>query len=104
MHYHPFYQWLSFVFAKKMFGPDQYTYRYRTRSNIVRNNSSYLNQVKMLSVYKSIIVNTFTANGKINLYYVTKFSLNLSLTVHYFYKKICSFTLVLCIRIVLDCL
>ena len=54
----------------------------------------------MLSVYKSIIVNTFTATGKVNLYYVTKFSLNLSLTVHYFYKKTCSFTLVLSISFV----
>ena len=58
---------------------------------------------------------TFTANGKrqtangkqqtanVNLQHVTKFSLNLCFTVHYFYPQICSFRLVLSLKIDLDC-
>ena len=42
-----------------------------------------------------------TAN--VNLYRVTKFLLNLCFTVHYFYPKISSFTLVCFVTIVLDC-
>ena len=32
--------------------------------------------------------------AKVNLYHVNKFSPKLSFAVHYFYRKICSFTLV----------
>ena len=49
---------------------------------------------------------TFTANGKRQtwiLYHLTKFFLNLCFTVHYFYPKISSFTLVFSITLVLDC-
>ena len=42
-----------------------------------------------------------TAN--VNLYHLTKFFLNLCFTVHYFYPKISSFTLVFSITLVLDC-
>ena len=46
---------------------------------------------------------TLTANGKRELYHVTKFYLNLCFTVHFFYPKNSSFRLVLSITYVLDC-
>lgn len=52
--------------------------------------------------------NTLTSSEVSELYTksggkVTKFSLNLYFTVHYFYPKISSFMLFLCTMIVLDC-
>lgn len=41
--------------------------------------------------------------AKMNLYHVIKFSFLLSFTVHYLFKNIVSFTLVVLIRIVLNC-
>ena len=48
-------------------------------------------------------VERFRLTVKVNLYHLTKPSLNWCLTVHYFYPQIFSFTLVLSITIVLDC-
>ena len=42
--------------------------------------------------------------AKVNMYHVTKCSLSLCFTVHYFYPKISSFRLAWSIAIVLDCL
>ena len=54
---------------------------------------------KYLSLMKRFRI-TFTANGDVDLYHLTKFSLYLSLTVHYNYTDIISFMPVLSIIIV----